>query len=113
MPREDVAHCHAGQGTIRFTEVLGEHDPGSARVPFMHDDVLPPNTSIGIHSHSDDHEYYYIVAGRGVMVLDGEEHPVQAGDITAVFPGGSHGLINRSNEDLRIIVISISAKEPA
>ena len=113
MPCEDIEGCHGGSGMLRFVEVLGDHDPGSARLAFIHDDVLKPHTSIGVHRHDDEQEYYYIVSGRGVMILDGEEHDVSAGDITAVFPGGSHGLINLSNDDLRIIVIGISTKEPA
>jgi quercetin dioxygenase-like cupin family protein len=43
----------------------------------------------------------------GVMTLNGEEHEVTAGDITAVFPGGRHGLANASDADLRVGVISV------
>jgi ABC-type amino acid transport substrate-binding protein len=32
----------------------------------------------------------------------------RAGDITAVLPGGSHGLENRSDGDIRVIVISVA-----
>ena len=42
------------------------------------------------------------------MVLDGERFEVRAGDITAVFPGRSHGLENNGPEELRVIVMSIS-----
>lgn len=35
------------------------------------------------------------------------------GDITALFPGGVHGLENTGNEDLRIIVISVIVKRKA
>ena len=40
------------------------------------------------------------------MTLDGERFEVEAGDITAVYPGGTHGLENNSDEDLRILVVS-------
>jgi len=76
-------------------------------VNFLHHDVLPPGVSIGVHSHRDDTEYYYILDGHGAMTLDDETHRVEAGDITAVFPGGSHGLVNDSDEPLRIIVLSV------
>ena len=42
-----------------------------------------------------------------MMHLDGTDHPVSAGDITAVYPGGTHGLINNGDEDLRVIVFCI------
>lgn len=107
MRTEDLDHCHDGIGAIHWTCVLDDKDPGGRVVNFIHDDILPPSTSIGVHTHENDQEYYYIVSGNGVMTLDGKEHDVAAGDITVVFPGGSHGLANRSATDLRIIVISV------
>jgi mannose-6-phosphate isomerase-like protein (cupin superfamily) len=65
-----------------------------------------------VHPHRDDEEYYYVVSGRGVMTLDGVEHEVAAGDISAVYPGGSHGLENRSDTDLRVVVISVAGGRP-
>jgi len=62
--------------------------------------------SIGVHRHRGDEEYYYVISGRGLMTLDGEQFEVEAGDITAVYPGGTHGLENNADEDLRILVIS-------
>jgi len=80
-------------------------------VRFVHDDILPPGSSIGVHRHTGDQEYYYVVSGYGVITLDGKEHEVSAGDVAVVFPGGSHGLANRSTEGLRIIVISIKEED--
>lgn len=108
MPAKDLDCCHDGRGAIRWIGVLDGNAPGGERLRFIHDDVLPPGTSIGVHPHTHDQEYYYIVSGRGVMTLDGREHEVEAGDITAVLPGGSHGLANHGNDDLRVIVINIT-----
>ncbi len=110
MPYNDLERCHGGNGAIHWLGVLDGNDPGGKRVHFIHDDVLPPNSSIGVHKHTGDQEYYYIVSGCGVMTLDGKEHSVTAGDITVVFPGGTHGLANRSDEDLRVIVTSVSVE---
>jgi uncharacterized cupin superfamily protein len=110
MPCNDLERCHGGNGAIHWLGVLDGNDPGGKRVHFIHDDVLPPNSSIGVHKHTGDQEYYYIVSGCGVMTLDGREHKVTAGDITIVFPGGTHGLANRSDEDLRVIVTSVSVE---
>jgi gentisate 1,2-dioxygenase len=108
MPCKDFSNCHDGIGAIHWLGVLDGNDPGGKLVKFVHDDVLPPDTSIGIHTHADDQEYYYIISGSGVMTLDGEKHDVHAGDITVVLPGGQHGLENRSDQDLRIIVFSVA-----
>lgn len=110
--KKDMLHkpfprCHDGVGDLDFTEVLRGGDSPGKRIRFMHDDVLKPGVSIGVHAHSGDEEYYYVVAGRGVMTLDGQRHEIEAGDVAAVFPGGSHGLENTGGEDLRIIVVSV------
>ncbi len=109
MPSKHLDRCHDGIGAIHWIGVADGQAPGGERLRFMHDDILPPGTSIGIHHHTIDQEYYYILSGRGVMTLDGQEYEVTAGDLAAVLPGGSHGLANDSDEDLRVLVFSIAA----
>ena len=110
MERRPAPKCHGGVGALDLTTVLAGADIAGARLAFIHDDVLAPGVSIGVHRHEDDEEYYYILSGKGSMTLDGELFDVAAGDITAVFSGGSHGLENSSDEALRVIVIGISGK---
>ena len=62
MPSQEFAHCHEGVGSILWTGVLDHQDPGGEILHFIHDDVLPPGTSIGIHQHTDETEYYYIIS---------------------------------------------------
>lgn len=106
MAHRPIESCHDGQGTIDFTEVLGKAQTDGRSLNFIHDDLLPPGSSIGVHRHAQDEEYYLIVEGAGTMTLDGTPHPVAAGDITAVYPGGQHGLVNDGDVDMRVIVIS-------
>jgi oxalate decarboxylase/phosphoglucose isomerase-like protein (cupin superfamily) len=108
MHRSPLEKCHDGVGALDWLEVLSPAVQAGKGLRFLHDDVLPPGVSIGVHEHMDDEEYYYIVAGSGVMTLNDEEHEVTAGDITGVFPGGRHGLENTSESDLRVIVISVA-----
>jgi quercetin dioxygenase-like cupin family protein len=108
MHHGPLEHCHGGDGALDFTSVLDRRTAGSPNVNFLHHDILAPGVSIGVHTHEDDTEYYYILEGRGTMTLDGRAHEVQAGDITAVFPGGSHGLVNDSDAPLRIVVLSVN-----
>jgi len=108
MERRPLPECHGGKGALDWTNVLGGEGTKGRHVHYFHDDVLPPGASIGVHAHKSDEEYYYVISGRGVMTLDGARHEVEAGDITAVYPGGSHGLENNSEAELRIIVISVA-----
>jgi mannose-6-phosphate isomerase-like protein (cupin superfamily) len=50
-------------------------------------------------------EWYYCVSGRGVMHLDGVDYDFVPGDICVCRSNGVHGLVNNTDEDLRIIVI--------
>jgi uncharacterized cupin superfamily protein len=108
MPSRPLANCHDGIGEIGWIGVLDGKDLAGKHLRFLHDDVLPPGTSIGVHRHKDDEEYYYILTGSGVMTLDGVRHEVGPGDITGVFPGGEHGLENTGDTDLRVLVISVA-----
>ena len=108
MVRKPLPNCHDGEGSLDWTVVLDGEDVKGKHVNFIHDDVLPPGVSIGVHRHERDEEYYYVISGRGTMTLDGERFEVTAGDITGVYPGGTHGLENDSDRDLRILVVSAS-----
>ena len=107
MVQQPFSECHDGKGTIDWTEVLNYGGQSERRLRYIHDDTIPPGASIGIHPHKAEEEYYYIISGEGDMILDGVSHAVSAGDITAVFPGGSHGLTNTGQCDLRILVINL------
>ena len=107
MKREALPHCHGGVGALDWITVLEDATPGASTsrcVRFIHDDVLAPGVSIGVHWH-DHEEYYYILSGEGTMTLDGERFPIAAGDLTAIYPGGSHGLENTGATEMRILVI--------
>jgi mannose-6-phosphate isomerase-like protein (cupin superfamily) len=107
MPRQPLENCHGGNGALDWIVVLDGEELKERGLNFVHDDILPPGVSIGVHPHTGDEEYYYIISGKGVMTLNQERIEVAAGDITAVFPGGVHGLENTGDEDLRIIVIGV------
>jgi len=106
MRHEPLENCHGGLGALDWIEVLDSNDLKGRGLNFVHDDVLPSGVSIGAHRHTGDEEYYYIVSGKGMMTLDDVRFEVAAGDITAVYPGGVHGLENTGSDDLRLIVIS-------
>jgi gentisate 1,2-dioxygenase len=109
MNRQPLENCHDGQGALDWTVVLDHSDLKDRNLLFIHDDILPPGVTIGAHQHAGDEEYYYVVSGKGTMTLDQERFEVRAGDITAVYRGGVHGLENTGDEDLRIIVICVNA----
>jgi len=108
MQQGPLPKCHNGVGDVQWTEVLSFAGDKNRKLNFFHDDILAPGVAVGSHRHEHDEEYYYIIDGRGIMTLDGNEFEVGPGDIAAVYPGGSHGLRNHTNRDLRIIVVNVS-----
>ena len=55
------------------------------------------------HYHKFATELYYVLDGEGTVVLDGVEHPVEAGSIVHIPPGVVHGARGR----MRVLVVGI------
>lgn len=97
-------HDHGGIGTILAHRVFAREALGPG-AEFIDLAVLPPGTSIGRHRHGADRETYIVLAGSGLMFLDGEEFRVGAGDVVVNRPHGEHGLRNDSADtDLHLLV---------
>ncbi len=106
-----LADCHDGRGNVHCRTVLGRDDSGLG-VRFMHDDVIEPGASIGEHRHQHDEEVYFVVEGRGTMLLDGQRFPIGPGDVSVVRPGHSHGLVNSPDSPMRLIVFCVGPQGP-
>jgi mannose-6-phosphate isomerase-like protein (cupin superfamily) len=65
--------------------------------------VLHKGAAIGYHLQKTD-EVYYFTGGRGVMTINGEPMPVKAGDAVLTRGGSSHGLVQKGEGDLTIII---------
>lgn len=65
--------------------------------------IMKPGSSIGYHLQKWE-EIYYIVSGKGEMQMNGKTFPVETGDAILTLPGNSHGLIQKGNDDLVVII---------
>jgi mannose-6-phosphate isomerase-like protein (cupin superfamily) len=100
--------AHQGSAPILFRR-LTDRSLGSM-VNFIDASIVPVNSEIGIHTHEPDNEEIYVVlAGRGLMHVDGRDFEVSAGDVIVNRPGGTHGLRNIGEDALRLIVIEVPA----
>jgi mannose-6-phosphate isomerase-like protein (cupin superfamily) len=54
-----------------------------------------PGSQQSLHAHPDSEQVYVIVAGRGLMIVDGEEQDVGAGTMVLIPPGSQHAIHNR------------------
>lgn len=58
--------------------------------------VLAPGQLCPAHTHPDMYEIYLVESGEGVLVLNGDDRPLRAGDCLVVAPGEQHSMQNRS-----------------
>jgi quercetin dioxygenase-like cupin family protein len=95
-------YCHGGAGAVLFRRILEKEF--SSKISFLDHTVIPSGASIGYHRHDDSEEVYVILRGRALMTVDGETAEVGPGDVVLNVRGGSHGLVNHSDEDVAILV---------
>jgi mannose-6-phosphate isomerase-like protein (cupin superfamily) len=50
-------------------------------------------------------EVYYFIAGRGTLTVDGNTHPVEAGSVIYVPPGGTQSLENTGTADIEFLCL--------
>ncbi|OUS76689.1 cupin [Paenibacillus sp. MY03] len=55
-----------------------------------------------LHTHAD-REAFIILQGRGIMEVNGEEHPVATGDVLVIEPGEDHHL--RSSQEDPVVTL--------
>jgi len=93
----------SGAGQIHVADIFTSNELGEAW-DFVQYVKLPPGSAIGEHRHEGDEECYYIVDGRGLMTVDGEEFVVGPGVASLCRSGSSHGLVNNSDGEITILV---------
>lgn len=68
--------------------------------------TLHPGASIGMHMHERNSETYFIISGKGHIVMDdGTEEDFGMGQMHYCPMGHGHSLINNADEDLVFIGI--------
>jgi len=110
-----ILHVRAGGGADR--QKLG---------PYQIESLIPPDqeaagtvyrvtieaherTAVSYHKIAE--EYYYVLSGSGVAILDGVEYPLAAGDFLRLPPGTTHGFVTES-EPLMMLDIHSPGSRP-
>ena len=65
---------------------------------------LKPGQDQRIHSHSESDKIYFVLRGRGMFHIGGEERELGMGEAVVARPGESHGVRNGSGDDLVLLV---------
>jgi len=69
-----------------------------------------PGQEHALHAHEGMDKVYQVLEGRGRFLLEGEEHPMAAGDLLVAPDGVPHGIRNDSGE--RLVVLAILGPAP-
>ena len=72
---------------------------------------LLPGRSTEEHYHIETEEIYYILSGRGEMMVDGERREVKKHDGIAMPPGARHKITNTGQRDLIFLCCCVPAYE--
>jgi uncharacterized cupin superfamily protein len=97
-----------GEEPVLFAEAFtGEDFRGNWG--FVEYVTVPAGSAIPVHLHDEDEEIYFIFQGEGMLTLDGRETPVGVGDLVACRLGSSHGLVNTSQQEIKLLVVGIPA----
>lgn len=105
LSAKKITDCHEGHGTLWCVEMLADYRKKEAGFKYIHENHLEPGASIGEHRHVADEEIYVILSGRGTMKIDGQDQPVQAGDVCLTRRGHSHDLVNSLEGPMHFLVI--------
>lgn len=71
---------------------------------------LPAGLSVPfVHAHKQNEEIYYILAGRGTMVIDGESVSLAAGDSLRVAPAARRQLSAAPDSPVSYLCIQVKA----
>lgn len=90
-------------GSLSFTSTIGDGStPSNDLTAGM--TKVPPAGWLGLHSHVAT-EVYHVLAGEGLVYLDGEEHPVRPGSFVFIPSGCIHGIGNTGERELEFFYV--------
>lgn len=95
---EIAEEVRGGNGIVTAHKLL-DLFPGSA-IKSVGLVRLEPGASVGEHSHQGDEDFYYCIAGNGVVVDNGIEHPFTPGTLQITRDGESQAIKNTGETEL-------------
>ncbi len=116
--RETIEHMRDGPGTVTLRHFRFHAEAAMPRFLILE---IPPDAAEGVHTHyADDRngtgaydEYYYIIAGRGVMTLGSASFAVGAGDYIHAPLDLPRGIANADPSEPLKIHLTVALSEPA
>jgi len=105
-----LTEFRGGIGDISMFHFMNEQEANGAGRLFVKT-IIPPGNSIGEHAHDGDMEAYYILKGKALVMDNGEEVILEAGDCNICPDGDSHGIKNIGEDNLEYIAIILYSEQ--
>ncbi|MFZ4764918.1 MAG: cupin domain-containing protein [Roseimicrobium sp.] len=72
---------------------------------------IEPHQTTNVSYHKVAEEFYYVLSGSGIAILNGVEHELRTGDFLRLPPGTTHGFVTRE-EPLVMLDIHTPGSRP-
>jgi quercetin dioxygenase-like cupin family protein len=95
-------------GPYVIEALLSESEEGAGTVYRVY---IEPRCRTSVSYHRVAEEYYYVLTGSGMALLNGAEHALAAGDFLRLPPGTTHGFIT-GDEPLEMLNIHTPGCRP-
>jgi mannose-6-phosphate isomerase-like protein (cupin superfamily) len=113
--RRAILHRHSGDpavtaalGPYRIESLIAEAEEGAGTVYRVR---IEPQQRTAVSYHAIAEEYYFILSGSGIALLDGVEHRLRPGDFLRLPPGTRHGFVT-AEEALEMLDIHTPGCRP-
>jgi mannose-6-phosphate isomerase-like protein (cupin superfamily) len=95
-------------GPYALESLIDPHEEGAATVYRVQ---IAPRARTRVSYHRLAEECYFVLAGRGTAILDGQEHPIAAGDFLRLPPGTTHAFVT-GEEPLDMLDVHTPGSRP-
>jgi mannose-6-phosphate isomerase-like protein (cupin superfamily) len=106
-PRSLRAHvCDRDKTVLRDTYYLvNKENSPTQRLTMGYTTIYPTGSTTG-HTHEDMEETYFVISGKGLMVVGEDEFEIEQGDALYVPPGEFHTTYQRGNMPLVVLWVT-------
>jgi len=99
----NVKGFEVGKPFVRLLKVLISPELQEVKNICVGMTLLPPGSKSSDHIHEKGEETWYILSGRGKVIVDGEEEEVSSDTVVVIMPGQKHQLVNTGDETFKVL----------
>jgi uncharacterized cupin superfamily protein len=75
--------------------------------------VIPPGDGTTMYHYENAQEGFLVIAGEGIVIVEGEERPVRAWDYFHCPAGTPHAMVASGEEPMVVVSVGVRPKEHA